>query len=300
MGALPWLVGGAAVGLGVLYVRSARAARSSPGGSFCASVLQPAARTVGYDVPPAACGVVDKLAERVANAFKSWEDKDRENRRLNGEPETLLVDAVAAAAVAVDPNAVGGGTAPMLRGSVLRFRNGCVPFAGHPDKAKCAPGTFSMLTASSGRGYKKADPSAPLTFTRLREADAAYDRGDLDAARAIVYAAADTGALLSGQPTDPATVLHRKASDGRYYLAGAPFACDDGSRPIGATDHRDGASSTATAICAPPGTFTGADPARDDGTATRPTDATRVPTTAEPGDPPPGYVWTGTHWERAR
>lgn len=143
-----------------------------------------------------------------------------ENDAANGAPELLAGPVNVAARMRGGgsrdffPVAVGGiwdGGQP-----VARYANGCVPFAGHPDFAKCAPGTHDM------RGDYPADATGPIAGNRYL-----------------------TGRPWGTEGGDPLTRKVKTNADGseEWFFKGAPLVCPPGTTvDPRKRDHRPGAS----------------------------------------------------------
>lgn len=141
---LPFIVGGAALGLGVVWLRS-RQAKQEVGDK-----PNPCEGLSALGVPKGACDALLPLASQVLGAVgdalfttsADIKERDAKNRELNGGavdvPMTKAVQKIAWVA----PSVHNVGSA--LRGSALRFANGCVPFKGTLGWAKCAEGTHDM------------------------------------------------------------------------------------------------------------------------------------------------------------
>lgn len=260
--------------------------------SACASYLQPLGRVVGYDIPPEACGVVDKVVGAVTGAiekkFESWDEKDRENQKLNGEPAIELRKEVRELSQRFQNQG-----RPM-RGSVARYRNGCEPYSGAPGWSKCASGTRDMREAPGGMSVMLASPPTMIGSDAKFEAD--YQRNKRNEPMEHITDFVNFALFLSGTPGDPTTQLKVKHG-GHYWIAGQPFDCDQ--TPVAVRDHREGHEGEVTARCLSGITYPqiiGDDPAFEaGGTGTRISFGGDVQKAA-----PEGYVWVGDHLERKR
>jgi len=300
MSATPWIIGGLAVGgLGVLLLRQRLAAQTS---SSCATIQQMGA-SVGFYVPASVCGPIDAALEWVKDKLKGWDAKDAENRQLNGGIELELDPRLARGAVALEVTPGSGGMGrpqgidhmakmvPQLKGKSLRMKNGCVPFRGAPGWERCAEGTHDM--GPHRVGIKLAKPEGRIP--RPSEVQALEGKSEAERAQ-MMFATTSVSAVLTGQPTDPTTALHAKIG-GTYWLAGEPVACEGGTTPTGATDHRGGKTKAVVLCGLPPPQF---EPRQEGGQSTQTT------YDAPPGLPPPGFVWVPAsgdvpgHWARAR
>lgn len=278
MSALPWIAAGLAVGGGglllVAYARQ-KAAAQGQGGSLCESFLAPLAAAAGYPIPPEACkfSAVDKVlgavAGAVGDAFKSEAERDADNRARNGAVELELREDVKKLAIGGDTVNGQPRIGTRLRGSVLRFQSGCVPFKGAPGWAKCAAGTHDM--APAGR-YWNVDPANPPKIDPLKPW-ASIEA----AARARAYLS-DLGAGGTHDPTTARGADGRLAKvGGAYLVAGQAVMCD--REPVLVRDHRTGGTVGLCQSAAPPPATVG------EGERTKVIGGSV-------------YRWNGSYWER--
>lgn len=292
-----WIIaaGGLVVVGGAAFVAYRNQKAQAQNTSACGSVQALAAAAFGFYIPPEACPAIDKGLGLVGEVLGNTERaKDDENKRLNGEVDIALDAATKRIALAVYPkkgatNAGKGlslpdsfSTGPMLLGTVLRFKNGGVPFKGHPDFAKCVPGTNdmgapgatqTMILATPGRV-----PTAPV-FAKAGPELAAYFRNE-----------ATYRDMLTARPGDPTT------SVALGIVAGKKYACPSGQVLIAAspvTDHTSDVLGRAIlARCGVSGTSPEAPPPVATG-------GSQIPLGPSPG---PNYVWDPVlvAWTRKR
>jgi len=327
------IVGGLAVAGGLAYVVYQQA--TAPAADPCGTPINKAAGLVakyyGQTLKPEDCAKTNQATDLIGKLLEGWGSKDAKNKELNGPVDVELTEQIrgftgiaklnAAAVTATSAvttggmGGTGGGTIspkdlylvlPLLNGSVLRFKNGGVPFAGHPDFVKCAAGTHDMTTSLANevtRFWCKTPGKRPTStqFYASREKDGA----------AALAALIDTrfpprfSDMFRGSNNDPTT--HVPSS----IVAGVKHVCASGVliEVIPVTDNRDGASApleggrTIIKRCGAPGTApTTAPPVASSGSSTT--------YTAPPGSPPPGFHWVQAavvggvnvpaHWERDR
>lgn len=284
------MLGAAGVGAFLLWRRSKEVA--AKGGNFCADVAQPLGRMVGFDIPPAVCGLQDAIgavAGAVVDAVKDgWThaDEDRENTRLNGAVAVPLTEEVRWLTRTGMSNLSGTGTF-YKAATVLRYQNGCEPFEGAPGWGKCAPGTVTMRYADPAFIVKPGTPKA-LTPYELRDA---------------AVAPVNIARHLTGGDGDP-TTLRTKAADGSVFIAGKKYTCPEGQFPKEVTDHRSG-QPVLSVTCAPGTSLLDLSPWGEPETVPAQPKSTTTNTTSDPNDPstwPKGYRWNPGppgHWERA-
>lgn len=161
------LIGAGVAAGGVLLVRALLKRRTEEqGGDPCA-----AARDIAEKAMPgtgAAAYLACKALSGIHLGEKDWTADDEDNKRLNGE-----IDLPAKGVQWLAMSSALAKT-PYLNGTVLRFKNGCVPIKGAPGWERCAQGTHNMTF--SGDGYMwfavgsdgervgiEADPSATFS-----------------------------------------------------------------------------------------------------------------------------------------
>lgn len=176
------LVGGGVVAGGVILVARMRAAQRppSPCGAFgtivgdvagmFAGPADASANSSANAAAQLACnllGAIDwgSIRDRIANALGQGPgclDYDRENQAKNG----AITERISTAFEPVSER----NNIMCSKPGVLAYANGCVPYRGHPDFAKCAPGTHHMsrnpddsVTAGIGTGVIGADPTTRRT-----------------------------------------------------------------------------------------------------------------------------------------
>lgn len=237
----------AAGGVGVVLIARQAAAKKSGGSSACDAICTAAAAQgvpvdackdgAAYQACQAANGVWDWLS----NVFSGpdWAKMDADNLKLNGAIELPLGPL---GDRTVNPITRGAG----LHGTVLRFKNGGVPFKGFPGWEKCAKGThdmleggtllvldpstgkWSQLVASAAFTGGIGDPTrgGPFTADHIFHAPGVIGDGSYGASTSI-------GAPLAGNK-DIAEAPFPLALDGNaqgYYAAGKPFTCPAGTSP---------------------------------------------------------------------
>ena len=250
MSALPWILGAVGVGGVVLFVRSRQKTTSDGNGGACDALCAAAA---SQGIPESACkeGLMYRACKAAGGVLEwiegpDWAAMDAQNKALNGDVELEL-------------GPLGGRTVnpitrnPALHGTVLRFKNGGVPFAGAPGWEKCAPGTQNMY---EGGGVTLDIATGKWTPTVMSAAfsGATGDPtsvGPFTADRKLTLPPVVGGGSVAGQnkliSTAPKTITEAPfplplagAAQG-YYWQGQPFVCDQGIDP-NATDHRDGSA----------------------------------------------------------
>lgn len=303
MSALPWIVGvGGAIVVGatVIAIRNEKAKQAD--GSNCGAVQALAAATIGFLIPPEACGAIDaalgvggQVIGSVLDGLKGEATKDRENRALNGEIELELTAECKSIAFTLDIS--GTEARPLLGGSVLRFKNGGVPFAGHPDFAKCAAGTHDMtmgLATKSATGSRGGHvvwgfiARTPGKLPTRSQVGALVRGGDSHALDAFIAQGVTIERMLTAGPGDPTT------SKELGIVAGKKWACPSGQVVLSiasVVDHRGGneVGRAIQVVCGTPGTSAPPPPVAGSGT--------QIPVGPSPG---PNYVWVTDHWERKR
>lgn len=269
--AFPWLtvgiVGAAGVGA-VLYARS-KAAASTSGSSPCDAICEAAASQgipvdackdgAAYQACKAGLGIWNDISEWFNGP--DWEAMDAQNKKLNGEVELALGPLAGRTVAAIN-------RMPAMHGTVLRFKNGGVPFKGFPGWELCAPGTLDMFATSGTSGclvldmatgqWVPLDPSAAFTG---RTGDPTSG-GPFTADHTVTLPTVVGGATLPGGMKVPGGIGPKKlnelpfplplagAAQG-YYWQGVPFVCAAGTSPDwNVHDHRDGG---APPPCAPGG-----------------------------------------------
>jgi hypothetical protein len=320
------IVGGLAAAGGLAYVLYQRTRTGAPlagaGLGYVPSTECKAARVAaavyGQTISDAQCALADKVDDTVGlgalwnwvTGGDSWAEKDAANKAKNGPVALELSEAVRNLTGIRGVSASKVVVEPLLRGSVLRFANGGVPFGQHPDFSKCAPGTNDMTQPGAGANRFWLLPPFKRPTAAQIDAVVKNQTGDLvaDAARWAAIGVDFRGPnkeprisdMFRGSSTDPTTSVPASI------VAGVPFRCDSGVllEVIPVTDNREGASTefggrTIIKRCGVPGSApVAAPPAVSDGA--RP----QVSYTAPPGAPPPGFHWVQAvgsvpaHWER--
>lgn len=232
-----WLVAaGAVAGAAVLAIRSRRAATPSGGGGLCdrAAQLDPRAG--------AACqvlgGVLGALGEVLPD---SPSERAAANARLNGEARAVHPALRAVSQVYASRGGQAGSTTvtdlyPLVE-PAERYANGCVPVPGHPDWAKCAPGTVSQVWAPV------EEPHGHAARNAFRgSADDPYHRRHPATVRRL------NGRGPGARPVDepaPAFPLAVPAGHSAWWDRGEPRVCPPSTVLQGTSgapvDHRPGA-----------------------------------------------------------
>jgi hypothetical protein len=290
------LIGGALGGLGLLLYKrwkdaKAAAEKKPPELSDCEKAAQAtAAVNPAYGAAALlackAVKVIEGLNSSVDKNDKEVASRDAKNLQLNGDVEI--------------PQQQG------LQGSVLRFKNGCVPYAGAPGFGKCAPGTQSMWMHDTHTAIDAYDYTQPA-FRNPSDRDAWLHGGwdKLSSAERGVQVGGvrvHAAALLTGStdPTapDPATSGSAVAGAGwTGYVKGRPVTCPAGQAPAlwdangkPIRDQRDG-----TPPCAPDGvssfTPSSSPPPPSVGGGTAPVSSTP---TCDGANAPAGYTYAQT------
>jgi len=315
---VPLVIGGLALG-GLALVLYRRATSADPA-AYEAGVRCKAARAIaafyGREISDAQCAAADKVDDAIGvgaiveffsgvgktSTARSdmWRDRDAANKTLNGAIETPLTEQVRG--LTSQYSAEAGNPEPLLYGSVLRFKNGGVPFAAHADFGKCAAGTADMTAPGNAPDrFRNLDPSKPFRagstlLARLsdtpKSSEAAWSKLGISWANTP-----HVGQLLRGSSRDPAT------SVAQSIVAGVLHKCPAGQvlyEVIPVADHREGAVGQSTIIkrCGAPGTKPPASAPPPAAVSKGRSDAYTTP----PGTPPPGFRWVLTpapaHWER--
>lgn len=238
MSAAHWIIGGAVVGVGFLWWRNRQAEEEAKkkqeeqgdlGDAACAVL-----KAAGLPVPDGCGSIVNtiiggakKLADEVfysdADRVKDLAAANAKNNALNGEAE---LEGGALLNSNID---IASAYSSALNSEVLKYKNGCTPFAGSPGWSACAPGTIDMWGHTG-------NARAEVRSTRARQPDAEpFSSFDDD------YALAHPGNLLSGSTrkdsADVATKgpLPYRAADGsivnRYLVRGVKVECPQGQAP---------------------------------------------------------------------
>jgi len=154
--ALPWIIGGAAVGVGFLYLRSKQAAKDTKPPSTCDGISAIGDK-LGVPIPKGLCeglgGIVEGIGAAIGTTEAEVKRWDADNAVKNGAvtvPISKLVRNMSYTNIGGTTVAAGGAgglatRTPALRGTALEFKNGCTPFEGSSGWSKCAPGTHDML-----------------------------------------------------------------------------------------------------------------------------------------------------------
>lgn len=298
-----WIIGGALVGVGVLWWRNRQAQEDTraPGpsggelGDTACALAKKAALAAGLPWSDAACSVVTDIVEALPFAPSAQEHRarveeyDAKNRELNGPVALPMAGQVSIA----------------NQGTVLRFANGCVPFRGAAGWEACAPGTNSMWPTDTDPGKISEVRAGPQfgTAEAKRAWQAANEPDDVPIT---------PQALLSGDVTtqnpDPSTVIAWEldgSSSG--YFRGEAFACPPGQAPAlwDAQGNVIGWKRAGVPPCAPGGVSefvpSSAPPPATTGTMSTDGSGERLWTGMEcgpNGTAPAGYTWTGSTWRR--
>ena len=258
------LIGGG-VGLGLLLLQRRAAAQTPPpsSGSSCDAVAA-AAEKLGVPAAAAKTACELGLGSTVEALVRWWKGKDSAaidgtNKSLNGEVELELGGMARRTACVPRSPSDPQFNRRYLRGTVLRFQNGCVPFEGAPGWEKCAPGTLSNHGEGGGcgdprvqRGHLQPDGSWKIT-------GASDGRGT----------PLDVSQMFTGGLGDPTTVgpftadgertlssdddfksfpfpLPIPAGSAGWYVAGRPIVCASTTEPSIVRNHVTG---TISAIC---------------------------------------------------
>lgn len=237
MSSLPWIIGGAAIGVGFLIYRSRQAAAGPAKPSTCESI----AKLAGQD-PAIVCGALGALGQiagEVADALgktsadvKRW---DAKNKELNGEVD-IPMDGFRKALANTCYDASSGNCYPFVDGTVLRFKNGCVPLSGSPDFAKCVAGTHRMDnylpwqawhfmpdSTNNGQTSYKPDAIRSMSGSVRLEGEPNDDRHPYDAFTR-------GGFKQGGLNHNPFPIPIPEGHLG-YVYKGRPFTCPQGKPP---------------------------------------------------------------------
>lgn len=237
------LIGLGALGLGALYL-SRKAATPAGGTSACDALCAAAAtqgipaelckQGVSYRACQAAGGLWDALSSFVSGP--DWAAMDADNIKLNGEVELALGPLGDRTVEPVTRSAA-------LHGTVLRFKNGGVPFKGFPGWEKCAAGTHNML---SDGPLLTLDPTSGKWVTMI--AANAFTGGSGDATSAGPFAAnrkvtlpaiSSSGNKLAGglglgaakSIDELAFPVPLSSGEQGFYAQGVAFKCPAGTSP---------------------------------------------------------------------
>lgn len=142
------LGGGAALALVVSSrKKAAEPAPGAPASSDDACAALKGVNSTAYDACRAGTGIW-KIFGAVAQYFDpKFKERDVGNIAKNGEVEIPLSSGAQSCIGWATMNGGSVGYQP-LQGTVLKFKNGCVPFAGARGWEKCAAGTSSMWGGS--------------------------------------------------------------------------------------------------------------------------------------------------------
>lgn len=203
-------VGGAVIGAVVWRNRQAKTEAPSATDGLCA-----AASKLG--LPREACeagvGIIGTIGNALGGLLSAdWAARDAENKRLNGEVEIPLDAELVKRSIQYSQIA---NSQPGLKGSVIRFKNGGVPFRGAPGWEKCAPGTHSMILRGNTSGgdlvllpwWWEGKASGTKAPDPQRYRNGEWFSADL--LRSYAF---------SGHPLDPFT--RGPLADGSYFVAG--------------------------------------------------------------------------------
>ena len=228
MSALPWIIGGAAVGVGILWIRARQAAAETK--------QDPCAELEKLGVPRAACelglpvvqeivqGAIDAVGAKTSAQVEKW---DAENKALNG-PVRIANEGIYRELTKTCDSP--GNCYSALDGTVVEFENGCVPIAGAPGREKCAPGTHDMLNYAIKQamwwrpdGAGPTESWSPSTVAPMT-AQVRYEGED-----ARAYDPFTQGGYGPGQKNFPIPI-----PDGHYgyFYKGRPFTCPAGQQPV--------------------------------------------------------------------
>lgn len=228
-GVLPWLIGGAAVGVGFLWWRSRQAAAETK--------PDPCAELEKLGVPRAACelglpvvseivqGVI-ALADEVSKTSADVARWDLENKALNGPVRYANEGIYAELSKTCD---APGNCYPALDGTVVEFENGCVPIKGAAGWEKCAPGTHGMLNYPIHQPmWWRPDgvgPSESWSGAQIRPMSAAVR---IEGEPAGSYDPYTRGGYRAGTTNFPIPIPEGHYG---YFYKGRPFTCAEGSPP---------------------------------------------------------------------
>jgi len=243
MSALPWILGGAAVGVGFLVWRSRQAAKETaetPGVDVCAALAKAG---VPSDVCKLGLPVVGAIVDAIDGAVKTPGDVrewDRKNKELNGPVRIANEGALRKLTyTCTDPS----NCFTALDGTVIEFENGCVPIAGSPGFAKCAPGTQPMLNypVLSMPFFVSDGPMSEMFDTRNSETDSVnYSMSGAvrtkanasDAAKRDPYDLFTRGGYAPGSYEAGGFPVPIPEGHIGYIYKARPFTCPKGQPPV--------------------------------------------------------------------
>lgn len=315
MSALPWVIGGLAIGgVGLLVLRSRQAKQETAPPNPCEAI------SAATGIPKGVCDVglpivgdiIDAVGKLGAGPGDEYREKDAKNKSLNGSVKQPLESYVKSCLDTSFSKPQGSGTwfVP-LWGTVLEFENGCTPFKGSPGWSKCKAGTSSMMEARSylSRDAKRVDgvtrtvnwemdggPEHVMTGDRYRDGD-----------KLIVDAA--SGKYIKPWSKCEFPLPIPDGGEGWVYK-GRPFVVPAGAWPDfnvldadgmptirglgGVRDHRDDGASTWDVDNSPTRdqpTRTGTNETGQVTTRYAQTSTTQTTFDDCKFNPPPGYIW---------
>lgn len=175
-----------------------------------------------------ACKLLEApLHNSIDDNAKEAAKRDAKNQQLNGAIDLPMTNLVGYA----------------YQGAALRYKNGCVPFAGAPGFDKCAAGTESMWKSDTDLDHDHDAGFRDYTYPAFRnkadelawwkaQRDKLDDRGDWNGLRATRLA----GAMFSGstEPQNPDPVTRGTVlADGTWAgtVRGVKMTCPAGQAP---------------------------------------------------------------------
>jgi len=198
--------------------------------------------------------VAAKVGAAIVDALDGpdWDKMDKENKAANGEVELPLDAGLKTFSMCRNPAAGGEMHWALLNGSVLRFKNGCVPFEGAQGWALCAAGTKNMFRKCDDLWHKMPE-------TPIHGGDWTLPLDQKGEHRMVDVWARAIGAMVPGDPTTYGPIRAGE-SDWRYtwstgkrrpikfplpiptgkvgwYLGGRAIVCDEGVLPTRVRDH---------------------------------------------------------------
>lgn len=225
MSALPWIAA-AAGGVGLyLWWRSkqttapqddlcAKLCRAS--GAYCVDGGASCRETLGI------LGPLNPFHDSSGNFTSEQSRREANNVKLNGPAVQSRPN------VPADP-AFGP---RVLAGQTLRHQNGCVPYFGAPDFAKCAPGTLDMYGSAiaAGAGGDLAIDESTMSVALGEGPGGAWPSFAIEAANKG-RGGLDKDHMMTGSSGDPSTRGPFDSTNPFWYVRGKKVSCPAGKAP---------------------------------------------------------------------
>jgi len=278
-------IGAVVVGGAVVLARRARAAEEES--DICDS-FEGNAKTA-CQAAKGALGVLGAINKLLSGP--NFAAIDKKNKELNGPVDVSATEWIAATFCHTQVGDAGG--SPVMPGAALRFANGCVPIDGHPDMAKCAPGTKSIVSQVHCPYSKTRKLGYPVSDKCRTTEDFCMVKTDWSKAfTGEVGDPTTVGPFAAGQKLFnvernkglPATYTAVPSGSLGYYAGGKLVTCPADRPAVVVRDNRTGKSTVQCGALKSIGNAS-----EQTGTRTDVTNPTQE-----------GFIWVNDHWERPR